>query len=291
MGQQDPAVLYMLARQQYGGLTAVKPEVLDVFSTAQAILSAHISQEQVAFFGAKAFARGHDAARADELIVEAFARVVSANRPSPLGPVNPVDRALLLQMLMDKIFNSAAAEFCEMVTSIWGKDAKYGTNIRQELKAMQKTKATSIEKQNPVKINMAKILEMPAERRHLQLRFITEFHPAVLEKKACTITQLKSILKLYVHVEKVKLSGLSKTQLADRVIELLKKSTGAAAESDGDDEGDGEGDGEEGYGLKDGEAEEEEEEQEEGGDEADGEDMEGLEEGEAGEGECSGEEG
>ena len=63
LSQRDPAVLYMLARQRFGGLTAITLPALDVFCQAQALLSAHLSQDMIAHFGQKAFAVGVDAVR------------------------------------------------------------------------------------------------------------------------------------------------------------------------------------------------------------------------------------
>jgi hypothetical protein len=66
MAACDPATLYVLARQRYGGLTAVKPEVLRSFCKAQAILSSHLSPDFVAYYGAKAFGMGVTAVLASE---------------------------------------------------------------------------------------------------------------------------------------------------------------------------------------------------------------------------------
>ena len=114
------------------------------------------------------------------------------------GGVESDTMTLLLQTLMDKIFNQAAAEFCVQVASIWGAGgSKEGVGIKQELKVQQKKKADKIEKDNPVKFEPAQVLAMSPYDRHIHLAFIVKFHAGLLEKKATTIPMLKKFLRLY----------------------------------------------------------------------------------------------
>ena len=66
LSQRDPSVLYMLARQRFGGLTAITNEALDVFCRAQALISAHLSMSMIAYYGQRAFHAGMEAVLASQ---------------------------------------------------------------------------------------------------------------------------------------------------------------------------------------------------------------------------------
>ena len=65
MGVTDPAVLYLMARQRFGGLTAIKLPVLEWFTVTQHKLAAYLSQVMVVRYGAHAFQKGVDAVSLD----------------------------------------------------------------------------------------------------------------------------------------------------------------------------------------------------------------------------------
>ena len=252
MCQKDPAVLYMLARQQFGGLTAVTPAALDAFCLAQALVSAHLSMEHstlalplcppdpcssrqlcsplpspflpaqspslcpVAYHGAKTFQMGVDAVLGSAKVTAAFIALL---------PTDVMTNHLhqLLKKLLDKIFNQAAAEFCVQIAAIWGEGgSKQGVGIKQELKVLQKQTAKAIKEDNPVTLVPEDVLKLTKEEMHITMCFVCKFHPKALAKKAVTMSSLKKLLVAYkddpVEVKKCQTKALLQARLVEVVL-------------------------------------------------------------------------
>ena len=77
-GLRDPTVLYMLARQQYGGLTALTVQANTAFALAQAELSSMLTKEDIAVSGAHAFQIAVDHVKACPAVSAAFRALFSA---------------------------------------------------------------------------------------------------------------------------------------------------------------------------------------------------------------------
>lgn len=84
LSQRDPSVLYMLARQRFGGLTAITKEALDAFCVAQALISAHLSLPMIAHYGQHAFNTGVEAVLASEGGHGRLALHPASLRPAPM---------------------------------------------------------------------------------------------------------------------------------------------------------------------------------------------------------------
>ena len=139
MSLRDPAVLYLLARQQFGGLTAITPSARMAFTLAQSVLSSYLTQDSIAQLGVHAFQAGVDAVASDSSVRSAFFSQLLSDVPKDLK----VD---VVQRLLDKFFHQAGAEFTRQIESIWGSGGgKDGVAVRTELKVLQKTAAKSIE--------------------------------------------------------------------------------------------------------------------------------------------------
>ena len=130
-------MLFLLARQQFGGLTAITMETLSAFVAAQNVLSTNLAQKRIAKLGAHAFQAGVDAVVADSSITDSFLSLMPEDQRN----------ASVIKLLLKKFFNQAGAEFVAQVHAIWAstEGATNGVAGRQELKVLQKKVAKSVE--------------------------------------------------------------------------------------------------------------------------------------------------
>ena len=102
-GLTDPATLYLLARQQFGGLTALTLGALTFFDLAQRVLSSHLTKQRIAEFGIHTFQFGVNAVLANQGVSSAF----SAQMPAGSLTTHVVQ---LRALLLSKFFNQAQAQ-------------------------------------------------------------------------------------------------------------------------------------------------------------------------------------
>ena len=120
----DPAVLYLLARQRFGGLTAITPKCLDFFNMAQNVMHTFLTPEHIRTHAAQTFQKGVDAINCNPGIAEAFDNIFDEKTPKDLVQA-------LCKPVLTKFFNQAAAEFCCQLTSWWGSaGGREGAGIR-----------------------------------------------------------------------------------------------------------------------------------------------------------------
>lgn len=105
-GLTDPATLYLLARQQFGGLTALTPNALTFFDLAQRVLASHLTKERIAQAGVHTFQIGVNAVLSDAGVTAAFEAQMPADSTRE-------QRLELRRLLLQKFFNQAGAEFCK----------------------------------------------------------------------------------------------------------------------------------------------------------------------------------
>jgi hypothetical protein len=216
---RDPVVLYLLARQQYGGLTAVLSEALTAFCLAQAHLSSMLTKEDIATHGAAAFNIAVDHVRSCEAVRLAFDGLFEDDCTDTL-------QQAVVTRLLAKFFNQAGAEFRSQVESIWNdKDAKTGVGIRTELKVLQKKSAATIE--SMINFDAEKALALPPLDLHRLLLLVCG--TAGEEKKvlrACRKSHLQLLLRAYVEDDKKVSTSGTNEELWKRLVSLLKKREG-----------------------------------------------------------------
>ena len=252
----DPAVLYLLARQRFGGLTAIPPKCLDFFNMAQNVMHTFLTPECIRTHAGQTFQKGVDAINCNPGIAEAFDNIFDAKTPKDLIQA-------LRKPVLTKFFNQAAAEFCRQLTSWWGSaGGREGTGIRTKLKVLQQTAVKSINEEHPHGFtDPAAAMELEDDKLHLLLSCTFAFSPHHMNGHKVTVNLLKTLLKAY--DPKALLKG-KKSDLIERLGKVVVEE-GARLCRKVDPVGDQEGEGRE----QAQEEEEEEEEHEEGEDESD----------------------
>ena len=139
MDLSDPAVLYLLARQQFGGLSAVTPSALSAFAVAQAKLDVQLSMERCTDIGpADAFNLAVESVVGDRDVLYAFAALY----PMPVIVAEQVEHSLrvadVTQHLMRKMFNTSCNAYCKRVNAVnKSGGGKQGVGVRVEMKVLQ----------------------------------------------------------------------------------------------------------------------------------------------------------
>ena len=187
-GLKDPAILFLLARQQYGGLTAITPSCLTAFTLAQAELSSQLTKEHLARTGPHAFQLAVEHVKRSENVMRAFDALFPVLEEGTWASLLEADaaravRSACIDRLLTKFFNSAGAEFRVQVESIWGTaDGKDGVGIRTELKVLQKKAADKIEGAHPIKLDGEVALKMDPANLHRTLVLIAHTQPGQILK-------------------------------------------------------------------------------------------------------------
>ena len=220
MDIRDPAVLYLLARQQFGGLTAITMPALGFFNMAQALLSSHLTQPLIAQFGAHTFQIGVEDVVRNQTLRATFMALMPANADAALSRI-------VYDRLLSKFFNQAGMEFRKQIESIWGSGGgKSGTSVPQEMKVLQKRVAKDVKKK--AKRVPAEAFKKPPRLLHMTLTLIVEEEGAEALGRGTDMAQLKALLLAYAaDGQKPKTSG-SKAELVERLAAVVKGAEGFA---------------------------------------------------------------
>ena len=231
-GLKDPAILFLLARQQYGGLTAITPSCLTAFTLAQAELSSQLTKEHLARMGPHTFQLAVEHVKRSEIVMRAFDALFPVLEEATWASLLEADaaravRSACIDRLLTKFFNSAGAEFRVQVESIWGTaDGKDGVGIRTELKVLQKKAADKIEGAHPIKLDGEVALKMDPANLHRTLVLIAHTQPGQI-LKGCQKKHLSLLLRAYAKADgDVRLTDKNEI-LAERLIDSIKQCEGA----------------------------------------------------------------
>ena len=223
-GEHDPTVLFLMARQQYGGYHAVTSPTLTVFSLAQAELSSLLTPADIAQSGPYAFQLAVDHVKGCASVMNGFRGLFNACTL----PADPKEADALVQRCVDKLlskfFNQAGAEFRTQVESIWGSaNGKGGIAIRTELKVLQQKAADKIQQTCPVSFQADTALKLEPANLHRLLSLVVHMDPQTITKGSQKC-HLQRLLLAYAEVDRDVKLGETKDKLAEQLFRFIKAS-------------------------------------------------------------------